>query len=490
MESTTNNVLGMLGVCGGGVGELPSSSVQEVFRSGHLPRKRKQEELQEVVGHSDNESHASEDVQCSARQSLSEDDNESSSSIRHGGAATGEYSCWGPSWDGLCRDSFYDNLDNFSPLDAEDDSGSSPSWTGLLCSQLSSVPAFLPHSTLSNEPGEHSVHDSGTQGVDSVCSERVLGGKGGQDTERGFSNARSEARRWVFTCNNPTAQDIEKLGSIDVQYIVYQRERGASGTEHLQGLLCFAGKQRLSGLRKRLGPFHFEVMRGSLEQAEAYCTKEDTRVGDIGTSVYRRGSKPSGQGNRSDLDAIAVVIQSGASERAIFDNDPGAYIKWSSGIRRARELFQVKRTWKTEVYWCFGGTGTGKSRWCQEQAPDAYWKTAGDYWWCGYSGDADVIIDDYRCDFCKFSELLRLTDRFPLKVNIKGGSVQFVAKRLYISSPLPPVEMWEKRSEEDIQQLVRRLSRVIKFTGVGVIEDVATNYKTVRLAPVFMPMRK
>jgi len=68
--------------------------------------------------------------------------------------------------------------------------------------------------------------------------------------------------------------------------------------------------------------------------------------------------------------------------------------------------------------------------------------------------------------------------------------VQFVAKRLYISSPLPPVEMWEKRSEEDIQQLVRRLSRVIKFTGVGVIEDVATNYKTVRLAPVFMPMRK
>jgi len=74
-----------------------------------------------------------------------------------------------------------------------------------------------------------------------------------------------------------------------------------------------------------------------------------------------------------------------------------------------------------------------------------------------------VIIDDYRKDFCKFSELLRLLDRYPLRLQIKGGTVEFVARHIYITCPLAPIAIWESRTEEDIAQLTRRIEEVRNF---------------------------
>lgn len=44
-----------------------------------------------------------------------------------------------------------------------------------------------------------------------------------------------------------------------------------------------------------------------------------------------------------------------------------------------------KRTWKTDVYWFWGRTGTGKSRTCYRLVgSDAYTATDEGKWWCGY----------------------------------------------------------------------------------------------------------
>jgi hypothetical protein len=311
---------------------------------------------------------------------------------------------------------------------------------------------------------EEVVHSRGVHNIQaSVADRQGSGNVGNRETEPSGGRG-PQGKRWVFTCNNPTEANEKALQEGDHQYAVWQTERGDSGTTHLQGLICFKSRERLTSLRRRFGPWHFELMRGTLLQAEAYCTKDDSRVGDAST-IRRKGIKPAEQGSRTDLDALAITIREAKSERDIFEAEPGAYLKWSTGIKRARALFQGKRLWKTEVIWCFGATGSGKSRWCQSEAPDAYWKAPSHYWWDGYEGSDDVIVDDYRGDFCKFSELLRLLDRYPLQIQVKGATCEFLAKRIFITSPEHPVDIWRSRSEEDIFQLVRRLSTVYKFVN-------------------------
>lgn len=119
-----------------------------------------------------------------------------------------------------------------------------------------------------------------------------------------------------------------------------------------------------------------------------------------------------------------------------------------------------KRSWKSEVFWFHGSTGGGKSRRAHEENPRAYWKSSTNKWWDGYDGQDCVIIDDYRRDFCTFADLLRLFDRYPLCVEVKGASVQFVARKIIVTTPRDPRNTWVGRSDEDIGQLMRRIEHV------------------------------
>lgn len=122
------------------------------------------------------------------------------------------------------------------------------------------------------------------------------------------------------------------------------------------------------------------------------------------------------------------------------------------------------------VRWYCGPTGSGKSRAAYELTHDgagkvAYYKASDHLWWDGYDGVSDVIIDDYRCDFCKFSYLLRLFDRYPLLLNVKGSFIQFRAKLIIVTAPQAPDVMWSHRTAEDLGQLMRRITEVRYFGG-------------------------
>ena len=282
---------------------------------------------------------------------------------------------------------------------------------------------------------------------------------------RDEEGGRNQAKRWVFTCNNPTEADRKICSEVACEFIVCQTECGTNGTVHLQGLVCVRKRCSLIGMRRLFGGvcrFHFEIMRGTVEEAEKYCTKEESRVID-GYSVMR-GRRPAPQGARNDLVAIADAIREGRTEPEIFELDPGAYLRYSSGIRRALEFDRAKRMWPMHVTWAFGSTGSGKTRFAAESYPDAYWKSSENFWWCGYNGESDVIVDEMRGDFCKFHTLLSLLDRYPLRVQIKGGSRQFLAKRIIITSTFAPWKVYQNLGEDSIQQLLRRINVCYKFS--------------------------
>jgi len=77
---------------------------------------------------------------------------------------------------------------------------------------------------------------------------------------------------------------------------------------------------------------------------------------------------------------------------------------------------------------------------------------------------SNVIIDDYRCNFCEFNMLLRYFDEYPLNVQIKGGTVQFAAPNIVVTAPQRPEVMWQTRTVEQMQQLLRRIE-VIELFG-------------------------
>lgn len=286
------------------------------------------------------------------------------------------------------------------------------------------------------------------------------------------------ARNWVFTCNNFTPADVVIASNVDCGFISFQEEVGESGTPHLQGVVCFSKKTYFSTVRTLFGGaecrFWFAVMRGTPEQAVAYCRKSETRV--PGGVRCERGRLPEGQGARSDLALVAQEVQRGTREDAIFSRYPREYLRYSGGIRRALSLQGKRRSEKTEVLWYFGPTGTGKSRKAAEDYPMAYWKSGHDHWWDGYEYEEAVIVDDYRADFSKFHFLLNLFDRYPLRVQVKGSSLWFCSKVIVITCNKSPCDIWANRCGEDIKQLLRRIDKVVFFTHLGAME-VAKDYK-------------
>jgi adenylate kinase family enzyme len=126
---------------------------------------------------------------------------------------------------------------------------------------------------------------------------------------------------------------------------------------------------------------------------------------------------------------------------------------------------EAPRNWKPHVVWISGASGIGKSKLAYEMAGEenTYTCMKTGRWFEGYDAHETVIIDDIRKDFMKFAEFLQLIDRYTFRVECKGGSRQFLAKKIIITSIYPPEMLWSTR--EDIYQLTRRIDEQITFQG-------------------------
>lgn len=92
------------------------------------------------------------------------------------------------------------------------------------------------------------------------------------------------AKKWCFTLNNYTAEDVEYLKCSNVplcQIIMFQSEIGEEGTPHLQGWVEFQTKKRPMSVFKENNKIHWELMKGSVQDSIDYCSKTDTYTGEV-----------------------------------------------------------------------------------------------------------------------------------------------------------------------------------------------------------------
>lgn len=82
------------------------------------------------------------------------------------------------------------------------------------------------------------------------------------------------SRCWVFTINNYTEEQENRLQAWKSRYMVYGRETAPStGTRHLQGYVCLANPAKLSAIRAKIGAGWYKPAKGTPAQNLKYCSK-------------------------------------------------------------------------------------------------------------------------------------------------------------------------------------------------------------------------
>lgn len=243
---------------------------------------------------------------------------------------------------------------------------------------------------------------------------------------------RIRAKRWCFTLNNPTATEKElmlqaltacrsgeRISSLTLTYLIFGRE--AVSTAHLQGYVELSTKSSLSSMKGLLPRAHWEKAKGTPKQASDYCKKD----GDF----EEEGVLSIGRGYRSDLIEVKSAIDKGATLDDVAESHFGLWVQYRRSFEAYLNLKSTPRRWETVVVVLWGDTGTGKTRYCQDQVMDRSMWSNGDYkWFDGYKGQDIVIWDDYRGEY-PIQLFLKLTDRYPMQVPIKGGFTNWCPKR-------------------------------------------------------------
>lgn len=240
--------------------------------------------------------------------------------------------------------------------------------------------------------------------------------------------------------------------------------------KHLQGYLKFKNGKSLSALQKWTGggKHHAEVPYKSPLTNRNYCWKGNNKKKGTPTpqedaDYWIHGTLPIGQGKRTDIKKQKEALENGANMRNVI-----ATATSNQSIQFAAKWlthFEQKRRWKPKVMWFYGATGTGKTREAYKIFGDECYECTEDgQWWDGYDAHSDVIIDEIRGDFMKFRKFLRLLDRYPFQIAVKGGFRQFLAKRIIITSNRRPEQVYWGMVDEDLNQLLRRIDIVKEFT--------------------------
>jgi len=255
---------------------------------------------------------------------------------------------------------------------------------------------------------------------------------------------------------------------LSCKWFVLGKEVGENGTPHIQGAAVLGKQTAFSTIKKIPGMVraHIEVMHGTPHDSLVYCSKEDP-------APFTFGTLPE-PGKRNDLHDATLALKEGMSMRDLAVNHPTTVVKFFKGLTTFKTLIEPPRdvSEPPTVYWLYGSTGTGKTRRAYEFGHNVFpdfepWACSNNLqWFDGYDGQSAVIFDDFRAKGISFPFLLRLLDRYPLRVPIKGGFVDWKPKLIFVTTPHAICTTFSKRAEhipEDIEQLKRRVTASFDF---------------------------
>jgi len=250
-----------------------------------------------------------------------------------------------------------------------------------------------------------------------------------------------------------------------VYFLVSVEKAPTSGKIHLQGFVCLSKRTTLPTMKRLFSDkAHWEVMRGTVGENYTYCTKEQTHL----AGPWDFGTMPAGKGSRSDLKGIYDMVKEKKSSLEMLETTDGKAARFEKQINYIRFVLNEKdsdrQSTGVRVIVLYGKTDIGKTY----QAVNNY--GAGDYhlqecpshkdqriWFNGYISQRKLILDDFSGDFVQFRYLLRLLDKYKLKVEYKGGFSWALWDTVVITTNVHPSQWY---TGVDVSPLRRRISEI------------------------------
>jgi len=278
-----------------------------------------------------------------------------------------------------------------------------------------------------------------------------------------------QSKRFHFVWHNYEESTIDHLKSLYptfVTFMIVGKETGELGeTPHLQCYCETVKKVTIVGLRAKLGDVSkILIAKGSAQDNIVYCSKEGDVAVNVGTTMK--------QGKRTDLAELKQKIDDGVTWDDLWEDDFTLMLQYRRGVeeyanlrrRRTRDVPEVK------IWW--GKTGTGKTRGAYDLAHELYgddiYSWSGTKWFDGYRGQKVVLFDEFdggEKQEIPYDYWKRLTDRYKVQVQTKGGFANFCPEVIILTSNVNPMYWWcnEQKPYDWKEQFDRRVTEIKEF---------------------------
>lgn len=238
---------------------------------------------------------------------------------------------------------------------------------------------------------------------------------------------------------------------------------------HIQGYIKFANAIERGSAAKLLNNAHLQTPYKCFLANFRYCTKEDNWT-EFGTRPAENERPISDKKRKRDEDAQSFATAKALAKEGRLDEiDPELMIKHFMTLSKLKLWYLRNR--KLDCLpsdhivgvWYYGKTGTGKSHAAREDYPGAYIKIPDNKWWDNYEDQDNVILDDVARLQAHWlgAKLKQWVDRYPVMVEVKGGSMMIRPRQIIVTSNYHPNELWE--GDPQVLEPIMRRFKVVHF---------------------------
>jgi len=252
------------------------------------------------------------------------------------------------------------------------------------------------------------------------------------------------------------AQSLEKH-----RYICYSLEIGEKKkTKHIQGYIELNESQRFTFLqnyfnlqkKNKLFKFHIESAKGSQKQNLKYISKESEAI---------EYGEPKKKGTRTDITNLKTKLKENPRSIKKLMNEEVVNTQQMRFLEGMTKYMLNARNPSDPpiVFWIYGSTGAGKTKLIYDSFESIH--SVSDYKWPGnnYNQQECFLMDDFRPEDIPFHTLLKMIDRYPFTLAVKGSFIELNSPYIVITTTRS-IDMTYVGHREDIQQLKRRLEEI------------------------------